>query len=219
MAIRFDAGTDILAGSGVTGTVATVTCWARIAVNRLAHSNIWIFSTGATYYAGMGTQTDGLTMELWNATQATVGPTMVVGTWYCFGAVLNGTAWTLYHGTSSNSLTAVPATRTAISSPSTLATGDPSDFWNGDLANLKIWTRALTQADVTAELQAHKYVVNSTSLIRHHPFFTSPGTTNSAGSGANLTAGSTATATAAGPPGEIVPSRASQRRLSALLDM
>ena len=198
MAIRSDASTDRLTGGGITGTVGTITCWFRVAVDRNNFSNVWVlWNSGTTgVEAGFGTLSDGVSFTTFDSAFTTqTGPTVQVGAWYCMALVMNGTSWTLYYGTSPSSLTVVgPDTMAAISSPGGLSISDPTDWLNGDVASFKAWARALSAAEVAAELSTYQ-VVDATSLVRVHSFFQSPGTTNEAGSGDNLTAGNTTTTT------------------------
>lgn len=201
MAIRLDAATDALTGNGLTGSVATICLWMRVAVDRNDYSNAVALRNSGTAQAWIGTDADGTTMVAFDAPfTAITGPSMTVGTWYCVGLICNGTSWTLRYGTSPNSMTTVgPSTRTAISSPNQFGVSNSAgEWWNGDVAALRVYSRALSNAEITAELLSNS-PVSSTNLIRSHAFVTSPGTTNEGGSGNNLTAGSTATATSTGP--------------------
>jgi hypothetical protein len=204
MAWRFDASTDTIIVPGFSGATATILIAAKRVVDLGNYSNVWIVhansgGTGSTR-AGLGTDVGGDTMTLFDSAFLTqTGPTMTTGTWYYFAAVMSSTSWTLYYGTNPASLTTVgPNTRTALSSPGSFTLGDATEWWSGDMANLKVYTRALTLSECQAEL-ATASVVDSTSLIRHHTMDTVTMVPDAGSAGTNMTAGSTAVAAVTGP--------------------
>jgi len=204
MAWRFDASTDTIISPGFSGATATILVAAKRVADLNAYSNIWIIhansgATGSTR-GGLGSDSGGDTMTLFDSAFLTqTGPTMTIGTWYYFAAVMNGTSWTLYHGTNPASLTTVgPNTRTALASPGSFTLGNATEWFSGDLANLKVYTRALTLAECQTEL-ATASVVDSTNLIRHHTMDTVTMVPDAGSAGTNMTAGSTAVTAVTGP--------------------
>lgn len=209
MAIRFDQGTDQLVTGGWGGTVATVLCWVRLESDRNDYSTAWVVTANAggvgSTRALLATGVDGTSISLADSTFALqAGPNMSVGTWYAFGAVMDGANWSFFHGTSAGSLTKVgPNTRNAVSSPGSLVLSLAAEWLSGDIANLKVFTRALSDADVAAEL-AHYVVQNPTNLVRAHSFLTTALTPDS-GAGASFTAGSTSVTLVPGPSDVVLP--------------
>lgn len=206
MAIRFDASTDQILGTGWSGNVVTILCWIKIVTDRNDFQNPWLVypnsGGGGAVRAGLGTGSDGTTMILFDSAFATnTGPDMVVGTWYCFAAVMNNTSWTLYYGTDPASLTTVgPNTRVAYTNPGSIVLSLAAEWFSGDLACFKIFTRALSAGDVEDELSAYA-VTDATALVGSYSWESSTSLTPDAGTGVALTAGSTAVSLVAGPPG------------------
>lgn len=200
MAVRFSAATQRYLGGTISGSVVSFTCWAYITTDRNDFSNITIAYNGAEGAAtelGLGSDTDGTTMLLFDSVFDVMnGPNMTVGTWYCFGVVANGTAWSLYYGTSPNSLTTVNATRTAISSP-TFSVSHNGEWINGRVAAWKMWTAALTVDEIREELNQYLYK-RSANLRSFNPFINAE-VTDYSGNGNTLTQGTGAT-TEPGPP-------------------
>jgi hypothetical protein len=209
MAIRFDANTDRLMTDGWGGTVATILCWWQLGASAGSQSvyHVTPSANGAGGTRLLLQTSAGTTMVLYDQslseTQAAGNPGE--DTWYCHALVMDGNNFTVYHGSSPESLSTVgPTTRQGFTAPGSLAIGAATVSGNpveglqgGDIANLKVWTRALSLSDVQAELATYD-VVNATNLVRKHSFRTTS-LANEQGSGAAFTAGSTAVALVAGP--------------------
>jgi hypothetical protein len=205
MAIRFDAATDQIIGPGWGGTVFTVVfAWRQQAdTNNFADPFLIYPDSGGAgaVRGGFGTSIDGTTMNVFDsafATQAAGAPGVDV--WYCGALVANADQWTVYHGSDPvGGLTAVgPNTRNTITAPGSIVLSLDDEPFSGDLAVLKVWTRALTQTEVEDELASYA-VLDSTNLIRSHSWRTSTSMTPDSGSGGALTAGSTAVTLVPGP--------------------
>lgn len=203
MAIRFDAGTDVIVVPGWTGNVWSLLLWVRRQADRNAFSNPWVVRNNSngtgTQLAGLGSDSGGDNLVTFDSAFVNqTGPSMASGAWLCIALVANNTSWTLYYGTTSSSLTTVgPDTRNAVTTPGSFTLSDATDWLSGDIANMKLFTRALNATDVANELHSYS-VVNSTNLVRAHSFQTVSMVPDS-GSGGNLTAGSTATTQVSGP--------------------
>lgn len=207
MAIRFDAGTDLLLGGGWSGTSHTILTWYRLQVDRNTDSGVWFVypsaAAGGAVRAIMETDATGTSMFLFDSAFATqAGPTSTVGTYYCTAAVMDGVNWTLYHGTTPSSLTTVgPTTRVAYTSPGSFTIGNGTEWINGDVANFKIFNAALTSGQIATELANYNVAsAVSSSLIRRHSFKTTSLTPEEGSSLTALTAGGTAVALATDPP-------------------
>lgn len=204
MAIRFDASTDQLTGSGWSGNVHTISCWVRLVSDLNAFSNPWLVypntGGGGAVRAGLGTDSGGTQMLVFDSAFAThTGPNMSVGTWYYFCVVMNNTTWTLFYGTDPASLTTVgPFTRVAYTSPGSIIISLAAEWANMDLAALKIFTRALNATDAANEGGSY-VVINNTSLVASNRWNTSASLTADEGAGVALTAGSTGVSFVAGP--------------------
>ncbi len=204
MAWRFDASTDMIVGPGWTGTTHTVLFWLTRRVDRGAYSNPFMLRAGAgatgADVMGIGSDAGGDNIVLFDSVYNSItGQAMVTDRWECYAAFLNGTAWTFYTGTLPSNLASAAGTvtRNAATSPGsfTLSSGD---WFNGALANLKIFNRVLTLADAQAELSTYDQV-SATNLIRRHTMRTVTMVPDSGSAGTNLTAGSTAVSLEAGP--------------------
>lgn len=201
MAVRFDAANDRYLGGAISGNTATVLCWAYISNDRNNYSNIWIIysDTETTTVAGLGSDVDGTSMLLFDSAFTTlVGPNMVANTWYCFAAVMSGTAWSLYYGTDPQSLTLVSATRVALSSPPTFTISNGTEWFDGRVANWKIYTAALTAQEIQNELAQYQ-PVRTANLLEYRPFVNAE-TIDYSGNARSLTAGAGTATTEAGPP-------------------
>jgi Concanavalin A-like lectin/glucanases superfamily len=205
VAIRFDAGTDQLLTDGWGGSVATLLCWWRLTVSADSQT---LYQVTPNAGGGGGTrlllQTSGTTnMVLFDQslseTQAAGNPG--VNVWYCHAVVVNGNDFTVYHGLTPGALTTVgPTVRQGFTAPGALLLSLAAEpLQSGDIANLKVWNRALSLADVQAELATYA-VVNATNLIRRHNFH-AVSLANEQGTGAPFTAGATAVSVVDGPAG------------------
>lgn len=204
MAWRFDAATDVIVGPGWSGNTHTVLLWLNRRVDRNAYSNPFMLRAGAggtgADMAGLGSDSGGDSLVLFDsAYNPLAGGALVTDTWYAYALFMNNTAWSLYYGTDpATALTAGAAgTRNAATAPGsfTLSSGD---WWNGDLANLKIFNRNLTVTEAQAELATYSEV-SATNLIRRHTMQALTMVPDSGSAGTNLTAGSTAVTVSDGP--------------------
>lgn len=201
MAVRFSAANQRYLAGGFSGGVTTILCWARIATDTNAAADIWVLYNGTetTPEAGLGTNTDGTSMLLFDSATTMAGPNMVVGDWYCFAAVLNGTSYTLYYGTDPMALTTVgPSTKVAVTSPASMTISQAVEPWNGNVAAFKMYTVALSLADIQNELTQYQ-PVRTASLLRYHPFVNAE-LIDYSGNGNSLTAGAGTATTEPGPP-------------------
>jgi hypothetical protein len=215
MAVRFDAGTDVYTattGLPSSSTVWSMTMWALMAVNRATYCGFLDMpqTTGADaatwQYPGVGGNGTTIIGAFSDATEiSSPAVDMTVGTWFRIALIrASATSATLYRGAFGSPLTA-----TTDAAMSTNITGTPAklwlggdsysaEWWNGRLANVKLYNAALTQAEVETELG--QYVpVRTANLLRWHPMIGAE-TTDRSGNGNTLTAGSTAANTEDGPP-------------------
>lgn len=202
MAWRFDAATDVVSSPGYTGTVATFLFWVSRVADRNSGTNPMVLHASAlgagTVVGGLGSDGSGDVLTLFDsAFTNSTGPTMVNGTWLAIGIVINGTTWDWYYGTDPAALTHIgPLTRATTTSPGSFTLSDATSWLSGDMANLKVFTRALSAAEVAAELATYNQV-SATNLVIRHNLVTSSMTP---ATGSAFTAGSTAIAVVSGPP-------------------
>lgn len=202
MAWRFDAATDkVLVASGWTGSVATICMWVQRVVDRNAGSNPWRAwsnaAGGGSTVAGLGSDGGGDTIVSFDSAFSNLtGPSLVGNGWHCVALVMNGTSWTMYYGTDPASLTTVSGTKANATTPGSWTLVDSPDFFSGDIANVKLFQRALTSGEAAAEL-ASDAQVSGTNLLWRGTLRTS---SNTPETGTVMTAGGTAIAVVAGPP-------------------
>ncbi len=201
MAWRFDAATDrVVVPSGWTGSVATILLWFRRETDRGAGSNPWRAwsnaAGGGSTVAGIGSDGGGDNIVTFDSAFANLAGPPMDGTWRALALVMNGTAWALHHGTDPNSLTKVTGTRANATSPGSWTLSDNPDFLSGDIAAVKLFQRALSDAEVAAELATYSQV-SSTNLLFRGTLKTSSLTPET---GTTMTAGATAVTVVDGPP-------------------
>lgn len=201
MAWRFDASTDRVVVPGWTGSTATVLLWVRRVADRGAFSNPIVGhaatdGTGTTRF-GVGSDSGGDNLVLFDSTFTNqAGPSLVGNGWVAIAAVMSGTSWTFYYGTDPASLSNTAATRTTLSTVGSFTLSDSTDWFSGDMANLKVFTRALSSSEISAELATYAQV-SSTNLVYRA---TLKGSSTTPETGSAMTAGSTGITVVAGPP-------------------
>lgn len=204
MAWQFDASTDQVLGDGWSGTAFSVLlAWFMDSDPNNFQNPLLVYSSaagGGSLRAGIGTTADGTTMTTFDAaflTQSAGAPG--TGSWYYVALCANAASWITYHGSNPASLTTVgPDTRTTVTAPGSIVISLAAEWWRGRIANLKIYSRQLSAAEVAAELAAYE-PISSTGLVRAHSMLTVPPGAPDYGAGASLTAGSTAVTLVAGP--------------------
>lgn len=206
MAIRFDAATDRLTTTTnlPAAGVYTVLCWVRIVNDRNDYSNAIHIQGSFGRKVALAFDSDGATLRALDDELAgpTSGTALTVGAWYATAATVNTATCNLYWGTSASGLSNntdtgfVPDT----SAGATMYLGsNPFDFWlDGELANVKVYDAALSQAEIETELAS--YTVTRTANLLHCYSFQGGALTDSSGNGNTLTAGSTSTTAVDGPP-------------------
>lgn len=215
MAARFDAATDVY--TATTGLPSSSTAWSMImwvlmSVDRNSYCGFADMpqTTGgdaATWqYPGVGGNGTTIIGAFSDATEIS-SPAIdtTVGGWFRVALTrASATSATLYRGANGSPLTVTTnaaMTTNITGTPAKLWLGGDSystEWWNGRLANFKLYNAALTQSEVEVELG--QYVpVRTANLLRWHPFVGAE-TTDRSGNGNNLTAGSSAATTEDGPP-------------------
>lgn len=209
MAVRFDADGEQYTRSLNLGSVTnwTVTCWAKMAVNRAATTVLWQIDNGSG--------TSRLRANAWNGSALTfqsdtsawfglMGHTLAVGEWTFVG--LSSTTnpgqvrVRVRVAGSSTWIGGTPAQADITVSAQTLRIGagpNTEEWINGSLAAVKIWSAALT----TDELELESWTnlpYRTANLTAWYPFLTASAVDYS-GNGQTLVGG-TGAATDDGPP-------------------
>lgn len=206
MAVRFDAATEeYSATNGLPSSVYTLCCWVRPAVLTGGNKVVYWLTASGDVFTGIEFR-DNASRDLQGYDSSTyafngLGPLAAsAGTWYRCALVINGATATFYRSAAGSALgSASVSDFTTPASPSTWYFGDdPYDEWlDGSLAAVKVWSAALTQAEVEHEL-AQYAPKRTANLIRFHPFIKAE-TTDYSGAG-NTLSGGTGTSTEDGPP-------------------
>jgi hypothetical protein len=192
------------ATTGLPGTVSTTIFWAYLVGTRAADGTMAVWNASGT---------NGHNVEV-NATTGVLhfdsitggfdsSATFTAGVWRKVALVLNGTSATLYSANTGSALASVGTNTTTALTYSDLYIGAfnnaTSGVWfNGRIANLKVYNAVLTLAEMEAEL-ASWTAIRTANLMRHHKFQVAE-TTDYSGNGNTLTGGTGAT-TAGDPAG------------------
>ncbi|MGB3443905.1 MAG: LamG-like jellyroll fold domain-containing protein [Actinophytocola sp.] len=208
MAVRFDAATDRISYTGGAPNPTaglTVTAWAYVSVDQNDYATICRLYNGGTA-ATFATSGDGLG----GPNYFTVGGTLtsatgfVVGQWRKVAISCTGTSGAVYVAAPAGVTEVDTGTVAGVAAPNAVtlagrATADSSEWWNGRLAHVRVWTVALSQAEIEAEW-ASATPVRTSGLWAAWPLAVHTDLTDVSGNGRHLTAGSTATTTEADPP-------------------
>lgn len=217
MAVRFDTlGEHYTSSLGAVGTTFSAVCWAYLAVDRGSYSGILSFESDATApgtaYLEIGIDPSAILRVFTNTGDIDTTMTFPVGTWYRLGVVIEGSVGTFYYGTD-NSLYVSTATGISNGGRSFFFIGadfTSGEWWNGRIAGVKVWSTALSKAEIEAEFGSYD-PVQSTGILRVHKLLV-PETTDYSGNGWTLSGG-TGTTTEADPPvGTDVPEDARNSR-------
>jgi Concanavalin A-like lectin/glucanases superfamily len=196
----------------------SVGLWAKCSVNRGTTTTIFgLRDSGGTGNAIAIGSTNGVAVMLETASTDTNMITMVVGSWYWFGATCSLVAsqlvctayWTPAGGGTLSTATATDTTVTASDQADSMWLGSDvsGNFFNGDLQYVKIWDAILTQAELQNEV-FHGQPQRTDNLNAFYPLLaantpTDPtGTINAGfpGNQNNVYVNTAAAATEGGPP-------------------
>lgn len=176
MAIRLAATNDELIDttSGVTTQPYSIIAWAKLVTDRNAYSTIFGIDGNATSkYIVFQTDTDGVSLYGYSetSTNSTTSHTALVpGAWYRVALVVTGTTLRTYMAPSTGTVTTFTTTTGTVTGTPYVRLGDSviaGEWWNGSFANFKMYSAALTQAEIEAEWASWD-TVRATNLVRHH---------------------------------------------------
>jgi hypothetical protein len=209
-AVRFSASTMkyTRSATGLAGTF-TWTCWVKVVVDRNAFSIAMSQDNAGGNYYFMGTNATGtqIIRDSTSGGAANPGVDMTVGNWYYIGSVNDTGAGTDIFGAKpaggawTTAVLGSGVTATGPSDANTLHIGGDGfgDFLNGSVAAVKIWTVALTDAELQAEAATYAPVKTS-GLWASYSFRNGLQTTDDSGNGRTLTQVGTPVLDSAGPP-------------------
>lgn len=179
----------------------SVTCWMYMTTDRNAISGLLALQ-GLTSLR-FETTSDGTNLQIWptGGQGGTSLLTVSTGQWYRIGISSNSTSTgNFYSATATGSVSTTAFSKTAYAVLTSVSIGvglNAADWWNGRLANFKMWNNQLTLAEMYKEWGS--YVPQRTAdLARWYPWVNAE-TTDYSGMGSTLSGGSGAT-TEVGPP-------------------
>lgn len=214
MAVRFDAASDRLSWAGTAPTPSsglTVAYWAYIVVDRNDFSTMIRLhaGSGGTTCTNLATDSGGQLVCNFTAGGSSAGPqNLPVGSWARVAVTVTGTTSTIYVALDAAGATQSQAgtvgANGAVSPDSGYTVGgrapaDASEWYNGRLAHLRLWSAVLTQTEIETEW-ASATPVRTANLFADYPLADATDLTDHSGAGRHLSAGSTAVTTEDGPP-------------------
>lgn len=201
MSGRSDAATDrVNLASAPSLAAFTVMGWIKVvnSVTPFFHQLVRFSDAGASSNLILAmTGAAGLTPRTYSSgsTSGVVSATAYsLGQWVFIASSHNGSAAALYHGATPGSLTKVTGTVT-VGTPNQLtlfsrSASDGSEWLDGSLAYVRMYTAVLSDAEIAAESQSAT-AVRTSGLWAHYPL-DAASLLDTSGNLRNLTAGSTA---------------------------
>lgn len=193
--------------TGISNTSdMTWCCWIKLTTDPNAFQGILCLDGGGNWHYMNTTSNGTLLGRDSTAGSGNTAFNLTVGTW-CFSAFVYTVSgsdvyyWADAPATTLNTLSsaAAGAVPTGITTFTIGNTNAHAEYFHGSIAAVKVWTAALSQAELTTE--ASKYLPQRTSgLWAAYSFSNGPQTTDDSGNGRTLTqVGSPGTDTS-GPP-------------------
>ncbi|MEU8040885.1 LamG-like jellyroll fold domain-containing protein [Streptosporangium sp. NPDC049078] len=193
MSVRFDASGE--AYSRATGwgvqSAFTVCCWVKAAIAPSLRTVWHVHNGDGTNYARLSGTFDGFSLNV--VADDASGPlgsmSVSTNTWYFVGIAVSGSSGRRVSKPEGGSFTTSTwGSGTGSVNIATLRVGaSDTTWWNGSLAGFKIWTAALSQAEMEAE--AAQFAPVRTSNLRAYYRFATPSTTDDSGNSQTLTGG------------------------------
>jgi hypothetical protein len=193
VAVRFSAdGQDFTAGLAL-GSLTTVTlaCWGQLSVDTNTYACFVNVDNGAGDLFAVMTDGDGTSLLLGDEGALTPSAPLTVGVWYFMAGVMNGTGVTLYvRAADATTWTTVSGTLSGTVNAATLRIGEQAFGGmplNGCVTGVKVWSAALTQQELDAEMRQH-LPARTLDLAAWYPLLL-PETTDYSGNARTLTGG------------------------------
>lgn len=214
MSVRFDAASDRCTWAGTAPTPSsglTITYWAYLSVDRDDFSSMIRLhsSSGATTNLNVATGPSGVTPCIFTVGGDSVGPQeLPVAGWARVAVTVTGSASRIYIATGSAGATlsqdGTVGANAGVAPDSGYTVGgrsavDGSEWYNGRLRYLRIWSTVLTQSDIEAEW-ASPTPVHGALLFADYPLADAADLLDHSGNARHLTAGSTSVTTEDDPP-------------------
>lgn len=191
-------------------TAFTVTFWARLRVDRDDFSTMMRLhsSSGGSTTVNITTGSSGTTpivVSPGNSGGIIGTDALAVDTWRMLAVTVAGTGASdgkIYTKVIAGSTNVVTGQVTGGSTPDGItlfgrSAGDSTEWFNGGLAYVRVWSAVLSQAEIEAEW-ASATIVRTSGVWANWPMLTN--INDISGNGRNLTAGSTALSTEDDPP-------------------
>jgi hypothetical protein len=203
MAATSDAATDRVSRA-TAPSLASVTVCAWVKVNAthagaLFHPIMRVEASGGSAMIFGFKGTNGRTPSLYSGSSTTGinGTEVSLSTYVFMLATMSAGSAQLFQGTVPGSLTKVTGTVNTTGTPDTVTVfsrspSDGSEWLEGTIAGLRMWTAVLSDAEAAAESQSLT-AVRSSNLWAQWPF-AAASLSDTSGNARNLTAGSTALA-------------------------
>lgn len=201
MSIRFDASADNLSRTTLLPSISTFTLmgWFYLSVDRNNYSTFLCFGTTAGAEYQMVTTADGLSLNLWNGSTETAGSALGLGVWNHLTMVVDGTGAGGFRAYLNGALDITTAGNGTATAQRILVGNSPAnEFLNGRGAALKFYSRAMSVAEIRAEMFCYQ-PVSLHRLNAWNPLLHTGDLCDYSGMGGNLTAAGTL-ATEDGPP-------------------
>lgn len=212
MAIRFDAASDRISYSGSNppdpASGFTILGWAMVVVDNNDNSTLARLhaSSGGSTSANIATDSDGTTGPNYFTGGGSISSStgLPVGQWRKWAATCTGTNGNLYASTVAGPTEADSGTVSGAATPTGItlggrSSGDSSEWFNGRLAYVRLYSAVLSQSEIEAEW-ASATSVRTSNLWAHWPLTTASDLNDASGNGRHLVAGTTSVTTEDGPP-------------------
>ena len=197
--VRFNAFDDHYsrAATGLESSDFTMACWAYLSADRNT-ANFFLGADASSNWHSVGVHSDG-TELYWSSTSGNTrtGAQLAVGAWYYVAIVYSASGTdTIYWGADGAALSSDSTTTSGVMSGITsgftfhIGNTRDSEWWNGRIAQVKVWTAALSQAEIEAERDLDG-VARTANLWAYYSFRDGPQTNDESGNGRTLTAAGT----------------------------
>lgn len=201
MAARSDAATDRVSRTTAPSLAAVTVCaWAKIGVTHagnLFHPIMRVEASGGSAMIFGFKGANGRTPSLYSGSSTTgiSGTEVALSTYVFVAATMSAGAAQLFQGTTPGSVSKVTGTVNTTGTPDTVTVfsrspSDGSEWLEGTLAGVRMWTAVLSDAEIAAE-SLSLTAVRTSGLWASWPF-AAAALTDASGNSRPLTAGSTA---------------------------
>jgi len=213
MPVRFSASGSWTATGGPSAGVYTVLFWYNLAADTNTYQEFVRFQPASGQNHFIETKIDGTSFTFSGGAGDVGNFVSALDTWYCVAVTVSGTSVTVRHGTSPTTMTSAAGTCVTLPAVANTIVGNGV---NGRLANLKVYTAALTADEIALELAQYQ-PLRLDPVPRWWPFLIADQTDYAGGASFTGTGGTTEASTVAasnGPPIRWARSRGTRTKLS-----